>query len=317
MKIILLLISITLVIHSSNSIVKHIEFEDVTKSLEELTENLDVSTLEDKINHSIDMYELQHARNLITIARIRNIDINEPYFITRLEVKESLFNLTIHNSNSFYNGFIKGKGDDIYGISGSIASDFLVIGDIRTLSNELNKSKQDQNKLNITLSSLGIALTAGTVMSAGTLGFSKFWVSFFKVGKSSKLINNKLSISLYNRINNAINLKKIKSGTFNNIINKKGISLLNKDLKYLNLSYQNIGSRVGTLKSMQYMNATSDFKSLNTISTKYKSLTPTILKLAGRTALITTKVIKFTTKLLLDLIELIISIFIFVFSRKL
>lgn len=315
-KSIFLLSAILLLIHGLLSITENIEFDEKIKSIKELTTNLDQTSIENKINLAIDEHKLEHAKNLIIISKLKGFPIDEQYFLSKIEEQESLFNSMIHNSGSFYNGFIYGKGDNIYSISGAVSSDFLVIGDVRTLSNELNKEDIDQDKLNIALSSLGIVLTVGTVATAGSLGVGKFWVSFFKIGKSSKLINNKLSSSLYNGISKSINFKKIKNGNFKDVVNKSNIKLFKNDINNLDNAYKNIGSKSGTLQSLKYMNTTSDFKQFNNLSIKYKSLTPTILKLAGRAALVTTKVIKFTFKLIMNIVELLSSLLLFIFSSK-
>ena len=90
-----------------------------------------------------------------------------------------------YKAEKFLEGIVKGGSDEDIGRASAIASDFLVIGDVRDLSiqgvNYANDKEVDN--LIVTLSSLGLLATATTVYSAGATAPIKTSISVLKYGK--------------------------------------------------------------------------------------------------------------------------------------
>lgn len=90
-----------------------------------------------------------------------------------------------YKAEKFFEGIVKGGSDEDIGRASAIASDFLVIGDVRDLSiqgvNYANDKKVDN--LIVALSSLGLLATATTVYTAGATAPIKTSISVLKYGK--------------------------------------------------------------------------------------------------------------------------------------
>ncbi len=91
----------------------------------------------------------------------------------------------LYKAEKFLEGITKGGSDEDIGKASAIASDFLVIGDLRDLSIEgkhyINDEKVDN--LIVALSSLGLIATATTVYTLGTTAPIKTSISVLKYGK--------------------------------------------------------------------------------------------------------------------------------------
>ena len=97
-----------------------------------------------------------------------------------------------YKANKFLEGILKGGSDEDIGKASAIASDFLVIGDVRDLSIEgkhyVNDEKVD--KIMVTLSSLGLLATASTVYSLGATTPIKSTISTLKYGRRLNKLPN-------------------------------------------------------------------------------------------------------------------------------
>ena len=149
------------------------------------------------------------------------------YFMQFDYVKENpraveLFNALQQKRNSyeykqekFIQGIIEGKSDENIGKVSAIASDFLVIGDVRDLviegNNYINNKRVDG--VVVALSTLGLVATISTVYTFGTTSTVKGSISILKYAKKVSMIPNWLNRTI---IKEAKVSKKTKS--LNNIV---------------------------------------------------------------------------------------------------
>ena len=103
-----------------------------------------------------------------------------------------------YKAKKFLEGLTQGKSDEDIGKASAIASDFLVIGDIRDLSIE-GKHYIDNKEVDnviIALSSLGILATASTFYTMGATTPVKTSISILKYGKKVNKLPSWLSHQL-------------------------------------------------------------------------------------------------------------------------
>jgi hypothetical protein len=100
-----------------------------------------------------------------------------------------------YKKDKIIEGIIHGKSDENIGKASAIASDFLVIGDIRDLflqgNNYINDTEVD--KVIVALSTLGLVATISTVYSLGATTPAKNSISILKYGRKVNKIPNWLS----------------------------------------------------------------------------------------------------------------------------
>lgn len=123
-----------------------------------------------------------------------------------LQAIEEKRNSYEYQADKFLEGILKGTSDEDLGKASAIASDFLVIGDIRDLAlqgkNYFNDEKVDNVVL--ALSSLGLLATASTIYSFGATTPIKTSVSVLKYGKRT----NKLPLWFQNKLIEQANIAK-------------------------------------------------------------------------------------------------------------
>jgi len=118
-----------------------------------------------------------------------------------------------YKKDKVIDGILHGKSDENIGKLSAIASDFLVIGDIRDLfiqgNNYMNDRKVD--KVILALSSLGLLATATTIYSMGATAPAKDGISILKYGKRVNKIPNWLSKAIVKEAKVSKETKSLKN----------------------------------------------------------------------------------------------------------
>jgi hypothetical protein len=108
------------------------------------------------------------ADSFVSLARDKNVAL--PDELTR-RVADAVTeeNSTSHFAKRFATGFVTGSADDVGSLSGTVAGDLVVWGDIRDVVRESKHMVmgEDTDRLVLGLATAGIAVTAATYISAG------------------------------------------------------------------------------------------------------------------------------------------------------
>jgi len=165
-------------------------------------------------------------------------------------------------------GVIEGKSDENIGKVSAIASDFLVVGDIRDLfiqgSNYINDEKVDS--VVVALSSLGLVATISTIYTLGATTPAKSSISILKYGKKVNKIPNWLSKTI-------IKEAKISKET-------KSLSNVKKILEPIYSLYK----RVGLKRSLNILKETknlTELKGVLKISKRFGKSSSQLIKVTG------------------------------------
>ena len=173
-------------------------------------------------------------------------------------------------------GLLEGKSDEDIGKASAIASDFLIIGDIRDLSVEGSNFYNDKevDRVMVALSSLGLIATISTVYSLGATAPLKSSISVLKYAKQA----NKLPTWLTNKL-----IKETK-------IAKESYSLkhIEKLLKPIHKLYKKVGLNQ-TLELLKNTKSLIELKSIMKFSSRFNKKSPILLKITNNKALFYTK----------------------------
>ena len=215
----------------------------------------DVSTL-------VQINPIPHTKELIKQKKYVEAEEYLSYFIQYDYVKKNpesskLIQVIQTKRNSFdykkdkiLEGILKGNSDEGIGRASALASDFLVVGDIRDLAIEgmhyNNGEKVD--KLMLSLSSLGLLATATTVYSLGATAPIRGSVSLLKYAKRA----NKIPLWLQTKL-----IKQIA-------IVKKTKSL--KQMEQLLIPLQKLYKKVGLNQASNLLSKSRNLKELNALS---------------------------------------------------
>lgn len=215
----------------------------------------DVSTL-------VQIDPIPHTKELIKQKKYVEAEEYLSYFIKYDYVQKNPESLSLlqsiqhirasfsYKKDKFIQGILEGNSDDDIGRASAIASDFLLIGDIRDLSIEgMHYAKDEEvDKLMLALSSLGLLATASTVYTAGATAPIKGAISFLKYGKRI----NKIPLWLQTKL-----LKKIA-------LAKKTKSLT--DLQYLLAPIEKLYKKAGLNQALTLLNKSRNLKELSSFS---------------------------------------------------
>jgi hypothetical protein len=121
------------------------------------------------------------ANSFMELARERTIAVTEP---TSRRVADAVAdeNASSHFAKRFATGFLTGSADDVASLSGTVAGDLFVFGDVRDVVRETKHFAmgEDTDHLVLGLATAGLAVTAATYVSVGGIGPVRAGLSLVK-----------------------------------------------------------------------------------------------------------------------------------------
>jgi hypothetical protein len=108
------------------------------------------------------------ANSFVDLARERNISLSEE-LSRRVADAVAEENSSSHFAKRFATGLVTGNADDVASLSGTVAGDLFVFGDIRDVVREGKHLAmgEDTDRLVLGLAIAGLAVTAATYVSVG------------------------------------------------------------------------------------------------------------------------------------------------------
>jgi hypothetical protein len=108
------------------------------------------------------------ANSFIDLARAKNIPVTDE-LSGRVRDAVAEAGSTSHFAKGFASGFVTGNADDVASMSGTVAGDLFVFGDIRDVLREGKHLAmgEDTDRLVLGLAAAGLAVTAATYVSVG------------------------------------------------------------------------------------------------------------------------------------------------------
>jgi len=171
-----------------------------------------------------------------------------------------------YKADKVMEGILKGKSDETLGQLSAIASDFLVIGDIRDLAIQGSNYAKDEevDKVILALSSIGLIASASTIYSLGTTSPIKGSISLLKYGKRAKKLPPWLSKQL---VHEAKMVRQTKS-----------LTKLEELLKPINKLYEKVGLKQ-TLDLLKQTKNLNELKTVVKFSSRFGKKSSILLKI--------------------------------------
>jgi hypothetical protein len=326
---ILLLISLVLFALSVHQVIQHWDYRETLADLDEIIKKtVKKETLVKEIQLSIKNNEFDDARMYLAIAKSINIikiqstknSVNLKTLELEIDQKDTTFHQIITQTRNFSSSFFKGKASNAAGVVGSVVADFTVIGDARDLTREYVKYQRGDsvNKLIVLLSGAGVGLTALTIGTRGVAAPAKAGTSVIKAAVKTQRITRGFQKHLLNlgrqvfdwplftrTLKNNKNIPNIRRAVFL-AYHPKAIQTLKKIANQVNTIRQST-SVMDTVHLLKYIDTPHDLIQLEKVSLKYGTRTKGMMKLLGKSALRTVRVLQKTTKLLLGLLSSLLS----------
>ncbi|MGX4770987.1 hypothetical protein ACWAUC_14445 [Bradyrhizobium guangdongense] len=128
----------------------------------------DEHLVQDNIEAALKAGDADLADSFVALARDRNIALPDD-LLSRVGDALKAENSTSQFAKRFATGLVTGNADDVASLSGTVAGDLFVIGDIRDVVRESKHLAmgEDTDRLVLGLATAGLAVTAVTYLSAG------------------------------------------------------------------------------------------------------------------------------------------------------
>lgn len=122
----------------------------------------------DQIEAALAAEDADLAASFVELARERNIAVSDEQS-KRVADAVTESNSTSHFAKRFATGLVTGNADDVASLSGTVAGDLFVFGDIRDVVREGKHLAmgEDTDRLVLGLAAAGLAVTAATYVSIG------------------------------------------------------------------------------------------------------------------------------------------------------
>lgn len=133
-----------------------------------LRQNDDDRLVQDNINAALAADDADLADSFVVLARDRNIALPDD-LLSRVNDAVKAQSSTSHFAKRFVTGLVTGSADDVASLSGTVAGDLFVIGDVRDVVREGKHLAmgEDTDRLVLGLAAAGLAVTAATYVSVG------------------------------------------------------------------------------------------------------------------------------------------------------
>lgn len=311
-----------LLVYSLTMVFKYWDFVELAPDIAALmNENVKLTDLEAQIEQSIAKDNPDEARLYLSLAQTFGYPVTAAQFLPRIEALETPWQVTRRQAEQFANGFMEGTGETGAGVAGAVTADFTVIGDARDLYEQYQnlQTGKEVNELITALAAVGVGLTAITVLSSGSAAPLKTGSSTLKMATRANKLSPTLQAVLIKQATDVLdykavllaargekNLDKLRQAAVK-AYNPKALDALSETANQVN-SIRKSTSLVDTLEILRYADSADDLRRLEKLSVKYGTETKGILKLLGKTAIGTVRVLRHATELAIAALASVVSL---------
>jgi hypothetical protein len=128
----------------------------------------DKSVVAQNVETALSAGDADLANSFVELARAKNVAVTEEA-AQRVDEAVARENSSTHFATRFATGLVTGAADDVASLSGTVAGDLFVFGDIRDVVREGKHFAfgEETDRLVLSLAAAGLAVTAATYLSAG------------------------------------------------------------------------------------------------------------------------------------------------------
>ena len=128
----------------------------------------DPSTISQNVDAALSSNDADLANSFTDLAADKYVPV-EPDVAAKVDAAVAEENSTSNTARRFAKGLITGEADDVASLSGTVAGDLFVFGDVRDVIREGKRlvMGEDADRLVLGLATVGIAVTAATYVSVG------------------------------------------------------------------------------------------------------------------------------------------------------
>lgn len=328
-------ISLATLFYSITQLAEYWDYEQMPANVSQLMpQKVSAQQIEQALITSLQEQRIDDAIMYLDIAQYHRYPIDYPHYQSLIAQHNTPAAQLKRKTLQFTRGFIQGKSTTSAGIAGAMTADFTVVGDIRDLSEQYQRSQNNQpvNELIVSLAGAGIGLTVLTYGTAGATSVVKAGTSTIKLAAKTKRLTKGFSQEILQQSQRVFNWRlfkqNLKQGNSYNHIHRAANTAFNpKALKPLKNSAQQLykikksTNIADTLHLLRYVENSNDLRRLQKFTHKHGKRSKGYLTLLGKGVLRGSRVLKKTAGFILSALSTLLSfffsvIFLFSYQRK-
>ncbi|OQW99588.1 MAG: hypothetical protein BWK73_50150 [Thiothrix lacustris] len=313
---IMALVSVMLLVGSLKALLDYWQYDELAADVGQMMlHQVSAEQVRQQVQDAIANNNPADARVYLSLATTFGYALQPAEFEAELQRLESPLNTARRNVNDFASGFIDGDATSSAGVVGALTSDFTVIGDGRDLweQYQLYAKGEPVNELIVTLAGVGVGLTAATVASAGTTAAVKGGVSTTKLAAKGGrltpsfqkfLLRQGSDVFDYKSFLLAVRADKSVDGISKAAVrayNPNATQAIQRTAEQVN-NIRKVSSTADVVHLLQYVENADDLVRLEKLSLKYGTQTKAIMKLLGKGAIGTVRILRKSTEWLISMI---------------
>jgi hypothetical protein len=160
----------------------------------QLARSFDESAAAREIAAALKADDPELAQSFVDLAQARGVPVAAS-FLAQVEAAQSAAASAASVAGQFAKGLVTGEPDDLVSLAGTALGDLFVFGDIRDAVREGGRwaAGQEPDALILSLSAVGIAITAGTYASLGAGAPARVGLSVVKAARKSGRLGARMS----------------------------------------------------------------------------------------------------------------------------
>lgn len=270
-----------------------------TLILQELNAVVGPDELDGRILDALEDGRQDDAEMYAEVAAYMNRPLS-PQTADALAASQTTTAVVLRNTGNFFEGFVSGEGSDSAAFAGAVTSDLTVIGDLRDIGGEGSKmvAGEEYSEVILGLSVVGLAVTAGTVASAGGGLPARVGVSLLKVAKKAGTMTKSFTQELGQLVSRAVDFPALRRtlsdvSLANPNATRRAIGNYADNVKSAELfpvlaRMDGMRTAVGPAESVRLMKYVKNTRDLDNVADMSKTLgvkTRGIIELTGKTSL--------------------------------
>ena len=317
----MLIVSLMASAYSLWRITDYWEYEEKPLDIQQsFTQAFSTTAMRAQIETQIKNKQIDAAKRNLQLAQYFNYALDYSHYQQQIDAIDTLYYRSSKNITDFIGGFASGKGDSGVGIAGALIADFTVVGDVRDLHQQYQNHQAGitVNQLIVGLSGIGIGLTLATISTVGVTAPIKAGTSILKLASKTDRLSARFSQELLQKTQRAFNWNQFVrlSKQNGNVLGIKSAATqaynprAMKTLSSIGDQANNIrkaSSTADTVHLLKYVDNSQDLRKLEKFTVKHGTHSKGIMKVLGKSALRSVKVLKKSLGLLLSLVGLLLS----------
>lgn len=154
----------------------------------------DPALVEREIEAALKDRDTDLAQSFADLAQAQNLPVSADLLVKVADAIAEQRSVS-YQAGRFATGFVTGEADDLASLSGTVTGDLFTFGDIRDVVREGRRYAmgEDADTLVLGLAAVGLAVTAGTYASVGTISPARAGLSLFKGARKSARLSEGLT----------------------------------------------------------------------------------------------------------------------------